>query len=160
MTAQRVFNNVAKPGAKYILEEDLLRFLRREDMQTIFPFFEGVVETGQVKKSAFRNLVVHAYIERIRSLAHSLNDTKTAVQQLHKLASAIVSVVILVVFVLVMGLATSKVILLITSQLLLVGFMIQNTCKTIFEAIIFVFVMHPFDVGDHCKIDGVQVKSA
>ncbi|KAI3868604.1 hypothetical protein MKX03_013114 [Papaver bracteatum] len=156
MTAQRVFKNVAKPGAKYILEEDLLRFLRREDMQTIFPFFEGAVETGQVKKSAFRNWVVHAYIER-RSLAHSLNDTKTAVQQLHKLASAIVSVVILVVFVLVMGLATSKVILLITSQLLLVGFMFQNTCKTIFEAIIFVFVMHPFDVGDRCKIDGVQM---
>ncbi|KAI3917805.1 hypothetical protein MKW92_008431 [Papaver armeniacum] len=111
-------------------------------MQTIFPFFEGAVETGQVKKSAFRNWVVHAYIER-RSLAHSLNDTKTAVQQLHKLASAIVSVVIIVVFVLVMGLATSKVFLLITSQLLLVGFMFQNTCKTIFEAIIFVFVMHP-----------------
>lgn len=125
-------------------------------MQTIFPFFEGAVETGQVKKSAFRNWVVHAYIER-RSLAHSLNDTKTAVQQLHKLASAIISVVILVVFVLVMGLATSKVILLITSQLLLVGFMFQNTCKTIFEAIIFVFVMHPFDVGDRCKIDGVQM---
>ncbi|KAI3968471.1 hypothetical protein MKX01_007781 [Papaver californicum] len=156
ITAQRVFKNVTKPGAKYILEEDLLRFLRKEDMHTILPFFEGALETGQVKKSAFRNWVVHAYIER-RSLAHSLNDTKTAVQQLHKLASAIVSVVILLVFVLVMGLATSKVILLITSQLLLVGFMFQNTCKTIFEAIIFVFVMHPFDVGDRCKIDGVQM---
>ncbi|KAL0372215.1 UNVERIFIED_CONTAM: Mechanosensitive ion channel protein 10 [Sesamum calycinum] len=28
---------------------------------------------------------------------------------------------------------------------------------TIFEAIIFVFVMHPFDVGDRCVVDGVQV---
>ncbi|KAI3924685.1 hypothetical protein MKW92_052741 [Papaver armeniacum] len=156
VTAQRVFKHVAKPDAKYILEEDLLRFLRREDIRTILPFFDGAVETGQIKKSAFRNWVVQAYIER-RALAHSLNDTKTAVEQLHKLASALVSVLIAVVIVLVMGLATSKVILVITSQLLLVGFMFQNTCKTIFESVVFVFVMHPFDVGDRCKIDGVMM---
>jgi small-conductance mechanosensitive channel len=56
-----------------------------------------------------------------------------------------------------MGLATTKVIFVVTSQLLLVGFMFQNMCKTIFESIIFVFVMHPFDVGDRCVVDGVQV---
>lgn len=91
-------------------------------------------------------------------MAHSLNDTKTAVQQLHRLASAIVVVIIIVVSLLVMGVATIKVVFVVTSQLLLVGFMFQNTCKTIFESIIFVFVMHPFDVGDRCVIDGVQVK--
>jgi small-conductance mechanosensitive channel len=99
---------------------------------------------------------VHAYVER-KALAHSLNDTKTAVQQLHKLASAIVTVIIIVISLLVTGLATTKVLVVFTSQLLLVGFMFQNTCKTIFESIIFVFVMHPFDVGDRCVIDGVQV---
>ncbi|KAI3882425.1 hypothetical protein MKW92_017122 [Papaver armeniacum] len=157
ITAQRVFKHVAQPDAKYILEEDLLRFLRREDITTILAFFECTAgETVLLKKSAFRNWVVQAYTER-KALAHSLNDTKTAVQQLHKLASAVVSMLIVVIFVLVMGLATSKVILVITSQLLLVGFMFQNTCKTIFEAIIFVFVMHPFDVGDRCKIDGVMM---
>lgn len=35
--------------------------------------------------------------------------------------------------------------------------MFGNMCKTAFEAIIFVFVMHPFDVGDRCVVDGVQV---
>ncbi|XP_043715412.1 mechanosensitive ion channel protein 10-like [Telopea speciosissima] len=154
--AQRIFKNVAKPGAKYIEEEDLMRFLGREEVHTIFPLFEGALETGQIRKSSFRNWVVRAYIER-KSLAHSLNDTKTAVHQLHKLASAIISLIIIVVSLLVMGLATTKVILVVTSQLLLVGFMFQNTCKTIFESIIFVFVMHPFDVGDRCVIDKVQM---
>lgn len=99
---------------------------------------------------------VRAYYER-KSLAHSLNDTKTAVQQLHKIASAIVSVIIAVVTVLVMGLASTKVIAFIITQLLLVGFTFQNMCKTVFESIVFVFVMHPFDIGDRCVIDGVQV---
>ncbi|KAJ8762723.1 hypothetical protein K2173_012215 [Erythroxylum novogranatense] len=154
--AQRIFKNVAKPGAKYIEEEDLLKFLMFDEVHTIFPLFEGAVETGKITKSAFRNWVVHAYVER-KALAHSLNDTKTAVHQLHKLASAIVSIIIIVISLLVMGLATTKVIFLVSSQLLLVGFMFQNTCKTIFESIIFVFVMHPFDVGDRCVIDGVQM---
>ncbi|XVF06760.1 hypothetical protein REPUB_Repub06bG0078400 [Reevesia pubescens] len=154
--AQRIFKNVAKPGAKYIEEEDLLRFLDSEEVHTIFPLFEGALETGKISKSSFRNWVVHAYVER-KALAHSLNDTKTAVQQLHRLASAIVIVIIIVVSLLVMGVATIKVVFVVTSQLLLVGFMFQNTCKTMFESIIFVFVMHPFDVGDRCVIDGVQM---
>ncbi|KAL0717216.1 hypothetical protein Bca4012_066538 [Brassica carinata] len=37
------------------------------------------------------------------------------------------------------------------------AFIFGNSCKTIFEAIIFLFVMHPFDVGDRCEIDGVQL---
>ncbi|CAB4269155.1 unnamed protein product [Prunus armeniaca] len=155
-SAQRIFKNVAKPGAKYIEEEDLLRFLRRDAIHTTFPLFEGAIETGRITKSSFRNWVVHAYIER-KALAHSLNDTKTAVHQLHKLASGIVTVIISVVSLLVMGLATTKVIFVVTSQLLLVGFMFQNMCKTVFESIIFVFVMHPFDVGDRCVVEGVQM---
>ncbi|KAK9911495.1 hypothetical protein M0R45_035403 [Rubus argutus] len=155
-SAQRIFKNVAKPGAKYIEEEDLLRFLKTDEIHTIFPLFEGAIETGKITKSSFRNWVVYAYIER-RALAHSLNETKTAVHQLHKLASAIVIVITTIVSLLVMGLATTKVIFLVTSQLLLVGFMFQNMCKTMFESIIFVFVMHPFDVGDRCVVDGIQM---
>lgn len=97
-----------------------------------------------------------AYLDR-KSLAHSLNDTKTAVKQLHKLASAVVVIVIIIVTLLLMGFATTKVLVFISSQLLLVVFMFGNTCKTLFEAIIFVFIMHPFDVGDRCVVDGVQV---
>lgn len=160
-----------------------MRFLKRVEIHTIFPLFEGALETGNITKSAFVytkcltlrflriqficNGLIHrffsfheqqvrAYYER-KSLAHSLNDTKTAVQQLHKIASAIVSVIIAVITVLVMGLASTKVIAFIKTQLLLVGFTFQNMCKTVFESIVFVFVMHPFDIGDRCVIEGVQL---
>ncbi|KAM0042368.1 putative mechanosensitive ion channel MscS, LSM domain superfamily [Helianthus debilis subsp. tardiflorus] len=35
--------------------------------------------------------------------------------------------------------------------------MFGNACKTTFEAIIFLFIVHPFDVGDRCEINGVQM---
>ncbi|XP_054823877.1 mechanosensitive ion channel protein 10-like [Prosopis cineraria] len=154
--AQRIFKNVAKPGAKYIEEEDLMRFLKRVEVHTIFPLFEGALETGKISRSSFRNWVIRAYYER-KALAQSLNDTKTAVQQLHKIASSIVTVIIIVVLLLVMELATIKVILFVITQIVLVGVAFQGTCKTVLEAIIFVFVMHPFDIGDRCVIDDVHM---
>ncbi|XP_078433420.1 mechanosensitive channel of small conductance-like 10 [Wolffia australiana] len=154
--ARRIFFNVAKPGARVIEEEDLLRFLTKEETELVLPQFEGVYETGKIKKSAFRNWVLKAYVDR-KSLAHSLNDTKTAVKQLHKLISVIVLVIIVMISLLLMGFATTKIFVFISSQLLLVVFVFGNACKTTFESIIFVFVMHPFDVGDRCVIDGVQM---
>ena len=52
---------------------------------------------------------------------------------------------------------TPRILVFISAQLLLAVFMFGNSAKTVLEAIIFVFVMHPFDVGDRCVIDGVQV---
>lgn len=96
------------------------------------------------------------YLER-KSLALSLTDTKTAVEELNKLVSVIVILVNIIIWLVLMGLLTTQVLLFISSQLLLVVFIFGNAAKTVFEAIIFVFVMHPFDVGDRCVIDGVQV---
>ncbi|KAF8388752.1 hypothetical protein HHK36_025432 [Tetracentron sinense] len=154
--AYQIFRNVAKPGCKYIDEEDLLRFMNKEEVDHVLPLFQGAVETGKIKKSALRNWVVKVYLDR-KSLAHSLNDTKTAVKQLNKLATGVVIVVIFVGWLLLMGFLTTQVLVFISSQLLLVVFVFGNTCKTVFEGIIFVFVMHPFDVGDRCVIGGVQI---
>lgn len=100
---------------------------------------------------------VKVYNDR-KALAHALTDTKTAVKQLDKLVTAIVVVVTIIVWLLLMGIATTKVIVFLSSQFVAAAFVFGTTCRTIFEAIIFVFVMHPFDVGDRCVVDGVPVR--
>lgn len=87
----------------------------------------------------------------------TLNDTKTAVNKLHRVVNVIIGIVIVIIWLLILGIATTKFLLFLSSQLLLVAFVFGNTCKTVFEAIVFLFVMHPYDVGDRCEIDGVQV---
>lgn len=156
MAAYKIFKNVANPAHRYIEEEDLLRFMKKEEVDNVIPLFEGATETRKIKRSALTKWVVNAYLER-KSLAHSLNDTKTAVEELNKMASVFVAMVIVIVWNLMMGFLTTKVLVLISSQLLLVVFMFGNSAKTVFEAIIFVFIMHPYDVGDRCVIDGVQM---
>lgn len=154
--AYQIFRNVAKPGYKYIEEEDLLRFMKKADVDNVLLLFEGAAETRKITRSLLKKWLVKVYEER-KSLAHSLNDTKTAIEELNRLASGVVFIVIIIVWLLAMGLLTTQVLLFISSQLLVVVFVFGNTAKAVFEAIIFVFVMHPFDVGDRCVIDGVQM---
>ncbi|KAK4792935.1 hypothetical protein SAY86_023370 [Trapa natans] len=154
--AYRIFMNVAKPGSKFIDEEDLLRFMKKEDVDNVIPLFEGAAEKKKIKRSALKNWLIKVYLER-KSLAHSLNDAKTAIEELNRLASAVVIFVIIIVWLLMMGFLTTKVLVFLSSQLLVAVFVFGNTAKTVFEAIIFVFVMHPFDVGDRCVIGGLQV---
>ncbi|MCO5602261.1 hypothetical protein L7F22_056390 [Adiantum nelumboides] len=154
--ARRIFKNVAKPRSRFIVKDDLLRFMREAEVEKAMVLFEGATESGKITKSALKEFAVHVVRER-RALSLSLNDTKTAVKKLHRLVDVVVGVAIGIIGLLLLGIATTQLLLLVSSQLVLVVFIFGNTCKTVFEALVFLFVMHPFDVGDRCLVDGNQV---
>ncbi|XP_028797637.1 mechanosensitive ion channel protein 6-like [Neltuma alba] len=154
--AKKIFQNVARRGCRFIYLEDLMRFMREDEAEKTMDLFEGASESGKISKSSLKNWVVNAFRER-RALALTLTDTKTAVNKLHRILNFIVGIIILVIWLLILGIASTKLLLFVSSQLVLVAFVFGNTCKTVFEAIIFLFVMHPFDVGDRCEIDGIQM---
>ncbi|GFY98500.1 mechanosensitive channel of small conductance-like 9 [Actinidia rufa] len=56
--AYRIFQNVARPGHKYIDEEDLLHFMKKEEVDNVLPLIEGATETGKIRKSSLRNWVM------------------------------------------------------------------------------------------------------
>ncbi|EEF46122.1 conserved hypothetical protein [Ricinus communis] len=153
--AYHIFRNVAKPGWKYIDEDDLLRFMIKEEVDLVLPLFEAS-ENGQIDRKSLTDWVVKVYKDR-KALAHALGDTKTAVKQLNKLVTGILIIVTIVIWLLLIEVATTKVLMVLLSQFLVAAFMAKNTCKTVFEALMFVFVMHPFDVGDRCVVDGVAL---
>ncbi|XP_057532271.1 mechanosensitive ion channel protein 6-like [Amaranthus tricolor] len=154
--AKRLFTNVASPGSKYIQLADLMRFLREDEANRTIRLFEGAVDGKGISKRALKNWVVNVFRER-RALALSLNDTKTAVNKLHHLVNIIVGIAVVVVWLLILGVPVTHFLVFVSSQVVVLAFMFGNTCKTTFEAIIFLFVMHPFDVGDRCEIEGVQM---
>ncbi|XP_010454234.1 PREDICTED: mechanosensitive ion channel protein 9-like [Camelina sativa] len=154
--AYDIFNNVAKPNQNCIEEDDLLRFMIKEEVDLVLPLIDGAADTGQITRKAFTEWVVGVYLNR-KTIGHSLNDTKTAVKQLDKLISGILTVVTLIVWLVLLDIASTKILLLLSSQFLGLAFMIGSTCKNIFESFVFVFVMHPYDVGDRCVVDGVML---
>ena len=156
-----------------------MRFMREDEALRTMSIFEGASEKRRISKSSLKNWVVrtepemilhiknnfiyinllfqlNAYRER-RALALTLNDTKTAVNKLHQMVNFIAGTIIVVIWLVILEIASSRIIVLLSSQLVLAAFIFGNTCRTIFESIIFLFIIHPFDVGDMCEIDGVQV---
>ncbi|CAH8271632.1 unnamed protein product [Arabidopsis lyrata] len=153
--AYEVFNNVAKPNHNYIEEDDLLRFMIREEVDLVLPLIEDA-DTGKITRKTFTEWVVNVYTSR-KTIGHSLNDTKTAVKQLDKLVTGILTVITFIVWLVLLDIASTKLLLVFSSQFVGLAFMIGSTCKNIFESFMFVFVMHPYDVGDRCVVDGVML---
>ncbi|XP_078154398.1 mechanosensitive ion channel protein 6-like [Carex rostrata] len=156
IAARKVFTNVAKPGAKYIYFQDLLRFMRQEEAIKTMNHFEGAHDNKRISNGELKYWAVNAFRER-KALALTLNDTKTAVNKLHQIVNVVVGLIVFVLWLLILGIATQQFFVFLTSQLVLAVFIFGNTLKTLFEALIFLFVMHPFDVGDRCEIEEVQV---
>ncbi|XP_047322789.1 mechanosensitive ion channel protein 6-like [Impatiens glandulifera] len=154
--ARKIFYNIAKPSSKHIYLQDLMRFLREDEAMKMIHLIEGSNESKGISKGALKNWVVNIFRER-RALALSLNDTKTAVNKLHQMLNIMVGVIVVVIWLLILRVATTHFFIFLSSQVLLVAFMFGNTCKMTFEAIIFLFIMHPFDVGDRCEVDGIQM---
>ncbi|KAG2323223.1 hypothetical protein Bca52824_016436 [Brassica carinata] len=154
--ARKIFKNVAQRGAKHIYLDDLIRFLREDEAMKTMGLFEGAPETRRISKSALKNWLVNAFRER-RALALTLNDTKTAVNKLHHMINIVTAIVIVVIWLVLLEIASSKVLLFVSSQVVLLAFIFGNTVKTVFESIIFLFIVHPYDVGDRCEIDDVQL---
>ncbi|XP_078161259.1 mechanosensitive ion channel protein 6-like isoform X2 [Carex rostrata] len=137
IAARKIFTNVAKPGAKYIYIQDLLRFMRQEEATKTMNLFEGAHEHQRISKRSLKNWTVNAFRER-KALALTLNDTKTAVNKLHQIANVVVGIIVFALWLLVLGIATTHFFVFLSSQLLLaVLFIFGNTLKTLFEALIF-----------------------
>ncbi|XP_059461371.1 mechanosensitive ion channel protein 8-like [Corylus avellana] len=154
--AKRIFQNVAKTESQYIYLQDVKRFMSKDKALKTMSLFGIAKENQGISKSSLKDWMVNAFRER-RALALSLNDTKTAVDELHTLLNVLVAILILIIWLIILGVPISHFLVFLSSQLLLVVFIFGNTCKTVFEAIIFLFVMHPFDVGDRCEVEGVQM---
>ncbi|XP_077219650.1 mechanosensitive ion channel protein 8-like [Tasmannia lanceolata] len=154
--ARNIFRKVAMPGSRHIYLVDLMRFMIEDEARKTMALFEGENENKKVSKTALKNWVVNVFIES-RALSLTLNETKTAVNKLHHMLNIVVCIIVVVIWLLILGIATTHLLVFISSQLLLVEFIFGNTCKLIFEAIIFLFVMHPYDVGDRCEVDGIQM---
>ncbi|KAM7253174.1 hypothetical protein ACFE04_025792 [Oxalis oulophora] len=158
--AKIIFHKLAKAESEYIYVEDMMRFMGKDEaMKAMHNIKQVVCEINKegISKSLLKIWLVKVYREG-KLLGYSLNDTKTSVDEVHNILNVIVGMIIAIVWLVILGVPITHFLVLVSSQLLLVVFIFGNTCKTVFEAIIFLFIMHPFDVGDPCEIDGIQMR--
>ncbi|XP_076943122.1 mechanosensitive ion channel protein 8-like [Bidens hawaiensis] len=145
---------VKKVGLEMV-GEDLVRFWGDHKALKKIGLFDTASEMKKISKGAFTNWVLNVLRER-RALALSLEDIKSSVDKVHQMLSVFVGFIIFEICLLILELASIKSVVFIVSQLgLIVAFGV--TYKKTFDSLYFLFVVHPFDVGDRCEINGEQM---
>ncbi|RUS28460.1 Mechanosensitive ion channel-domain-containing protein [Jimgerdemannia flammicorona] len=97
----------------------------------------------------------HAFRER-KAIMQSLRDLDQAIGKLDSILKAVIYLIITLIIVAIFLGDFTTYIATAGSLILALSFMIGSTAQTVFESIIFVFVRHPFDVGDRVEIEGVS----
>ncbi|KAH9626937.1 hypothetical protein KSS87_003888 [Heliosperma pusillum] len=94
-------------------------------------------------------------------LANTLCSAKEVVDCLNNIISVLLISASLIIWLLFTRIATTNLLILIASPFFAATFIFGDTCKSLFQGIMFVYVVHPFDVGDLCVIDEkmMEVKS-
>ncbi|XP_021772052.1 mechanosensitive ion channel protein 9-like isoform X2 [Chenopodium quinoa] len=133
------------------------RALENESVKDEFDYFKGQLHDDTIDLSEELSLnIIKAWMDRACSnclvLANTLSSVKEVVDGLDKIISFLLIVATFIMWLLLTGLASTK-ILVTASPFLAATFIFGESCKTLFHGIMYIFVVHPFDVGDLCIID-------
>lgn len=152
--ARQAFKRVDLLRKRFINRKDILRYLIEDDVNMIYSLIAKNVGAG-IDELAFQEWVVEAYRLR-KSLVHAITDMKIMMSDLYKVSMTLITVVFLM-FSLGKVATLTAVLFWFLPEVSRLQDKSKNTGKGIFDSVLFLFVAHPFDVGDCCEIDGIQM---
>ncbi|KAK9845183.1 hypothetical protein WJX84_001954 [Apatococcus fuscideae] len=130
----------------FILQEDIEHFLPPDAAKLCFDSLD-MDGDGKVSLHDMREAVLKIYQNR-KHLALTLKDTRTIVGKLERLVGSIIHFVWIFIYLSIWNVNLTKIWYTFSSLLLSMTFIFGNSIKNTYESVIFLFVVHPFDVGD------------
>ena len=167
---QVILQLLSTTSGSQVLARRLYRTFRREGFETVFPgdlkcAFETDDEAeaafsmfdkdmnGDISMEELEAVCVEIGRER-KSITASLKDLDSVVSKLDDVFVFIVCVITLLVFLSLISTSTAGVLTSAGSTLLALSWLFAATAQEFLQSVIFVFVKHPFDVGDRVSIYG------
>ncbi|WVF70531.1 hypothetical protein IAT40_005322 [Kwoniella sp. CBS 6097] len=151
--ARRLFYSFRAPGADHLDIADIARFFPDlETAESAFAIFDKD-GNGDATRDEIEAAVLGIHRERL-SLEASMHDLDGAVRRLDDIFMVFVLAIVILILA---AMVTTKLTTLVTSAgtfILGLSWLIGATMQEILAACIFLFVKHPFDVGDRVDIDG------
>ncbi|KAG8733275.1 hypothetical protein FRC10_000328 [Ceratobasidium sp. 414] len=105
-----------------------------------------------ITRAEIKTTVVKVYRER-RFLSRSMRDISAAIQTLDRILLFFAAVVLFFISLSVFGVAIGNSLTSVYSLGIAASFIFKNAASSAFDAIMFIFVTHPFDTGDRCFIE-------
>eukprot|EP00899_Mesostigma_viride_P021107 jgi/Mesvir1/28999/Mv17768-RA.1 len=143
-------------GKRFIKQVDVERVLGSKVGKQAWELMAQQATTdGRLYRKEFVAWCFQVYSER-RSLALTMRDTNTVVQTMHRVLSCVAIVIAIIIGCIVTGVDVVNLLLGSSALLLSWVFIFGNSLRVLFETLIFLFVVHPFDVADRIEVDGIH----
>jgi small-conductance mechanosensitive channel len=151
--ARRLYRTFARLETETIHSEDLKNaFESDEEADAAFSMFDKDMN-GDISMEELEAVCVEIGRER-KSITASLKDLDSVVSKLDNVFMFIVLIITIIVFISLISTSAAGVLTSAGSTLLALSWLFSATAQEFLQSCIFVFVKHPYDVGDRVMIYG------
>ncbi|KIY72882.1 hypothetical protein CYLTODRAFT_343298 [Cylindrobasidium torrendii FP15055 ss-10] len=139
-------------GRNYLLPSDFYpAFPTHEAAEAAFRVFDSD-NNGDISRGEIKSTLVKVYKER-RFLARSMRDVGAALKTLDHILLFFAMVILFFISLSVFGVEVGDSLTSVYTLGIAASFIFKTAASNAFDAIMFLFVTHPFDTGDRCFID-------
>ncbi|KAF1346888.1 Mechanosensitive ion channel-domain-containing protein [Delphinella strobiligena] len=151
--ARRLYRTFAREETEAVHPEDLKNAFDNDDeADAAFSMFDKDMN-GDISMEELEAVCVEIGRER-KSITASLKDLDSVVAKLDDIFMFIVCIITIIVFISLISTSASGVLTSAGSSILALSWLFSATAQEFLQSCIFVFVKHPFDVGDRVTIYG------
>ncbi|PSR80125.1 Mechanosensitive ion channel-domain-containing protein [Coniella lustricola] len=151
--ARRIYRTLVRNGADTITPDDLKEaFKSPEDADACFGMFDQDMN-GDISMEELELVCNEVHLEK-KAIAASLKDLDSVIKKLDQVFLFIIFIIAAIVFVSIISGSAASALGTSGTTILGLSWMLQATAQEFLQSIIFVFVKHPFDVGDRVTVYG------
>lgn len=151
--ARRIYRTFVRAGAETITPDDLKEaFANPDDAEACFSVFDKDLN-GDISMEELELVCNEIHMEK-KSIAASLKDLDSVVNKLDGVFLVIIFIIAIIVFISIISGSAAAALGTSGTTILGLSWMLQATAQEFLQSIIFVFVKHPFDVGDRVTVYG------
>ncbi|KAJ5125086.1 uncharacterized protein N7515_008911 [Penicillium bovifimosum] len=151
--ARRLYRTFVRDGFDTVFGGDLkAAFDDGEEAEAAFAMFDRDMN-GDISMEELEAVCVDIGRER-KSITASLKDLDSVVSKLDSVFMFFVIVIVIIVFLSLISTSAAGVLTSAGSAILALSWLFSATAQEFLQSVIFVFVKHPFDVGDRVTIYG------
>lgn len=151
--ARRLYRTFAREETETVHSDDLKNaFESDEEADAAFSMFDKDMN-GDISMEELEAVCVEIGRER-KSITASLKDLDSVVSKLDDVFMFVVLVITIIVFISLISTSAGGVITSAGSTLLALSWLFSATAQEFLQSCIFVFIKHPYDVGDRVMVYG------
>ena len=151
--ARRLYRTFARDDTETVYQDDLRPAFESDDeADAAFQMFDKDLN-GDISMEELEAVCVEIGRER-KSITASLKDLDSVVSKLDNVLVFFVVLITLLILLSLISASTASVLTSAGSTLLALSWLFAATAQEFLQSVIFVFVKHPFDVGDRVSIYG------